>query len=207
LYQPTLTSQCTHLRAVLNYTRYNCPPGTHLLLSELLHVPILPLDRSRQHGGNLINDECPTGHKVPPAHDPEARPLHPLKQIMRIQNPLEEAILRDDVDLIHALLSIITYLSLARARIRFLRHLLLLAERSPPDLAQLIVVEEHQEEAGAPRHEAEFHARAVDVAGGVGDPVGARGGTVAAEPAGELRGVGGLEVDCEDPGEGVDGGN
>ena len=66
-------------------------------------------------------------------------------------------------------------------------------------------MEEHEEEAGGPYHEAELHARAVNVAGGVGDPVRACGGTVAAEPAGKLSGIGRLEVDCEGPVEGVDG--
>lgn len=68
-------------------------------------------------------------------------------------------------------------------------------------------MEEHEQEAGGPHHEAEFHARAVDIAGRVGNPVGARGGTIAAEPARELSGVGRLEADCAGPGEGMDGGD
>src|SRR5450756_464966 len=98
---------------------------------------------------------------------------------MRIQNPSEQAILRNHINLIHTL---VTALSLPRTAIRLRSPLLLIPCRRSANLSQLVIVPDVSSESESPDHHAECHAPANLVIRFL-LPLGAGCGAIACEPA------------------------
>jgi hypothetical protein len=164
---------CREVATTLYKSRYHRLPIPHFVLPKFSLVPPLPLQRSRQHGRNLIDQKSPRRVTLPAAHRPEPRPLNPLTKIMRIQHISEQPVLRNHIHLLHA------FDGLAR----LLGFGALLAVRRTTNLAEVVVVEGVGEEAPGPYYEAEFHGPVAAL------PVLLGGGPVAGEPSADGDGV------------------
>ena len=172
------------------YAWYNSLPAPYPFLSKSLNVPLLAIDGPRQHGGYLIDEECPRGHTGHSPNHPESTPLNPFTQVMRKQYQLEETVLRNHIHLFDTF-------SIALFSPSFLPSLLIPCG-SPPDLAQLVVVIYVAQETNSKDHQAEFksHCRA--------SPFFLGRGAVPAEPASNARGIYQLETECRGPDQDVD---
>jgi len=97
----------------------------NLILAKLLNVPPSSLQRTRQHGTDLIDQERPRRRTIPASNHPETQPLNPLTEVMRKQHIVEKPILGHHVKFLHTIDGLIV----------FLGSLLLAAKRRPADLA------------------------------------------------------------------------
>lgn len=174
----------------LYYAWYNGLPSPYLFLSKPLNVPSFAIKSPRQHGGNLINQECPRRHAGHSPDHPESTPLDPFAQVMRKQHQVKETVLWNHVDLLDTFLVTLVALSFLLS--------FLISCCCPPDLTQLIVVIHIAEETHSEDHHAKFesHCRA--------NPIVLRRGTVSAEPASDARGIDQLETERRRPDRDVD---
>ena len=114
-----------------NQPRNHSLPPRNPFLPELLLIPPLPLQRPRQHGGNLIDQKRPRRHARPAADHPKPCPLDPLAKVVRVEHVAEQPVLGHHVHLVDALDGLALLVCLA----------LLLARRRATYLAQVVVVE------------------------------------------------------------------
>lgn len=138
------------------------------LRPEALDVPSPPVQSPRQHRTHLVQHKVPRRRTRPAANDPEAGPLDPLAEVVRVQHQPEQPVLRDPVHLVHLLLLHLPPSCLAAAPLalfllplRFFFQLPppLRAGRGTPDLAQLVVVIDVPEEATEEDDHAECYPR------------------------------------------------
>lgn len=165
-----------------------------LLLSEFLNVPLLPIDRPRQHSGDLVDNKHAGRHTAQAAGNVEARPLDPLDEVVGEQHDLEQAGLRDAVVLVNA----------AHGCALLPGQALLAAQLAAADLAQLVVVEVIGRQADVEDGNARGELQRRE-GGELGVPGAPCDGTVGSQPAADAGGVEELEDDGEGPDQGVDG--
>nr|POF16465.1 hypothetical protein CFP56_23983 [Quercus suber] len=162
---------------------------SNLVLAEFLDVPFPTLQRSWQHSRDLIEQEGPRRHAMQAPHHPETGPLHPLAEVVRVKHVVEQPILRQHVEFVHA----------GDRLAVFLRRRLLPLERRASDLAKIIVVEDVAEEG--PAHDDQPDFDLIQAA----RPVPHRGGTVPAEPAAKRQAIADLPAEGGNENERVDG--
>ena len=153
--------------------RNNRLPPPNLLPPKLLHIPPPPGQRPRRHSSNLIKQKIPRRDTPPPANQPKRRPLAPLAQVMRVEDVMEKPVLRHHVQLVDALRFASLFL--------LLRSFFLPAHSGPPNLAQIVVVENIAHETPAPEHQTNFDGVQPP------SPVISRRGPVTRAPAGDTE--------------------
>lgn len=104
---------------------------SNLVFAKLFHVPALALQRTGQHRTDLVDEECPGWMAVQAADHKPACPLDPFAEVVRVQNVLEQPVLRYHVYLVDALKWLLLLCSLST----------LFAIRCSTDLAKVVVVE------------------------------------------------------------------
>lgn len=179
--------------------RNDSPLLLDLLLPKPLHVPLLPADRPRQHGRDLVDDKGQGGATGEAASHIEADPLDPLGKVVRVQHVPEKAGLGDLVVLADGG-------GLAGAAGLLGREADLAQLLAAADLAQLLVVVVVGGQAQVEEGEAENELGEAEGAELCG-PVLLGDGPVGGEPAADAEGVAELEEDGGEPDEDVDGGH
>ena len=89
-----------HEKKYLYQPRNDGPPAPDLVLAKFLGVPPPPVDGAGQHGEDLVEEEGAGGGAGPAAGGPEAEPLGPLAEVVRVEDEAEEAGLGDAVVLV-----------------------------------------------------------------------------------------------------------
>lgn len=76
-------------------SRNHCPLIPDFLLTKPLNIPLLTINRSRQHRSDLIHQEQEGRPTAKPTGDKEAEPFDPLGQVVRVQHIPEQSGLGD----------------------------------------------------------------------------------------------------------------
>ena len=185
---------------MLNRPRNDCLPSANFLPPEPPHVPLFPVDGTRQHGRHLIDDEAAGRNASPAADQPEAAPFDPLAQIVRVQHPSKQSRFGHQIDPGDGFAPPLSRLLVALVAIVLITTTVhLLPSGRAPDLPQLIVmVYVAQQTEG--EEDGTGHDRELAVL-----PVGRRDGAVPGQPAAQAGGVAELEAESGQEDDGMDG--